>query len=104
MELDELLKKFREYSQQDTTVLEYAWSYSSEAHHNQKRASGEMYFVHCSAVAEILVDYKMDLETVAAGLLHDVLEDTKITHEIFKKEFGEEIYALVAGVTKIETL
>ncbi|MDD5209799.1 MAG: RelA/SpoT family protein [Elusimicrobiales bacterium] len=104
MELDELLKKFREYSQQDTTVLEYAWNYSCEAHHEQKRASGEMYFVHCSAVAEILVDYKMDLETVAAGLMHDVLEDTKIPHETFKKEFGEEIYALVAGVTKIETL
>jgi len=104
MELDELLKKFREYSSQDTTALEYAWNYSSEAHQGQKRASGEMYFVHCAAVAEILVDYKMDQETVAAGLLHDVLEDTKIPHETFKKEFGEEIYALVAGVTKIETL
>ena len=104
MELEELLKKFREYSQQDTTVLEYAWNYSSEAHQEQKRASGEMYFIHCAAVAEILVDYKMDLETVAAGLMHDVLEDTKIPHETFKKEFGEEIYALVAGVTKIETL
>ena len=104
MELDELLKKFREYSQQDTTVLEYAWNYSSEAHHEQKRASGEMYFVHCAAVAEILVDYKMDLETVAAGLLHDVLEDTKIPHETFQKEFGDEIYTLVSGVTKIETL
>jgi GTP pyrophosphokinase len=104
MELDELLKKFREYSAQDTTVLEYAWNYASESHHDQKRASGEMYFVHCAAVAEILVDYKMDQETVAAGLLHDVLEDTKIPHELFKKEFGEEIYALVAGVTKIETL
>ncbi|MDA8130002.1 MAG: HD domain-containing protein, partial [Elusimicrobia bacterium] len=104
MELDELLKKFREYSSQDTTVLEYAWNYSCEAHQDQKRASGEKYFVHCAAVAEILVDYKMDLETVAAGLLHDVLEDTKIPHETFKKEFGDEIYALVAGVTKIETL
>ena len=70
MELDELLKKFKEYSSQDTTVLEYAWNYSSEAHQGQKRASGEMYFVHCAAVAEILVDYKMDQETVAAGLLH----------------------------------
>ena len=104
MELDELLKKFKEYSSQDTTVLEYAWNYSSEAHHEQKRASGEVYFIHCAAVAEILVDYKMDLETVAAGLLHDVLEDTKISHETFRKEFGEEIYTLVAGVTKIETL
>ncbi|PIU17883.1 MAG: hypothetical protein COT18_11700 [Elusimicrobia bacterium CG08_land_8_20_14_0_20_59_10] len=104
MELDELLKKFHEYSTQDTTVLEYAWKYSKEAHNDQKRASGEMYFVHCAAVAEILVGYRMDQETVAAGLMHDVLEDTKITHDIFRKEFGEEIYALVAGVTKIEAL
>ena len=104
MELDELLKKFREYSSQDTTLLEYAWNYSCEAHQEQKRASGEKYFVHCAAVAEILVDFKMDLETVAAGLMHDVLEDTKIPHETFQKEFGDEIYALVAGVTKIETL
>ena len=51
MELDELLKKFKEYSAQDTTVLEYAWNYSSEAHNEQHRASGEMYFVHCAAVA-----------------------------------------------------
>ncbi len=104
MELDELLKKFKEYSSQDTTLLEYAWNYSCEAHQEQKRASGEKYFVHCAAVAEILVDYKMDLETVAAGLLHDVLEDTKIPQETFRKEFGEEIYVLVSGVTKIETL
>jgi GTP pyrophosphokinase len=83
MELDDLLKKFKEYSSQDTTLLEYAWNYSCEAHQEQKRASGEKYFVHCAAVAEILVDYKMDLETVAAGLLHDVLEDTKIPHETF---------------------
>ena len=104
MELDDLLKKFHEYSTQDTTVLEYAWNYSKEAHSDQKRASGEIYFVHCVAVADILVDYKMDQETIAAGLLHDVLEDTKITHDTFRKEFGEEIYELVAGVTKIETL
>jgi len=104
MELEELLKKFREYSSQDTTLLEYAWNYSSEAHQEQRRASGEKYFVHCAAVAEILVDYKMDLETIAASLLHDVLEDTDVTDETFKKEFGEEIYNLVAGVTKIEAL
>jgi GTP pyrophosphokinase len=104
MELEDLLKKFREYSQQDTTLLEYAWNYASECHQNQKRASGEKYFIHCSAVAEILVDYKMDLETVAAGLLHDVLEDTKITPDAFAREFGPEIATLVAGVTKIETL
>jgi GTP pyrophosphokinase len=104
MELDDLLKKFREYSTEDTTKLEYAWQFSKEAHTNQKRASGEVYFIHCAAVAEILVYFKMDLETIAAGLLHDVLEDTSVSHDTFKKEFGEEIYNLVMGVTKIETL
>lgn len=103
MELDELLRKFKDYSSQDTTLLEYAWNYSNEAHQDQKRASGEKYFVHCSSVAEILVDYKMDAETIAASLLHDVLEDTDVTDETFKKEFGDEIYNLVSGVTKIES-
>lgn len=104
MGIEGLLKKFKEYSAEDTTKLEYAYEFSREAHLDQKRASGEVYFSHCEAVAGLLLDYKMDLETVAAGLLHDVLEDTKIPHETFKKEFGEEIYTLVAGVTKIETL
>jgi len=104
MELEDLVKKFKEYSTEDTTKLEYAWQFSLEAHTDQKRASGEIYFIHCAAVAEILVDFKMDLETIAAGLLHDVLEDTKVSHDTFKKEFGDEIYALVMGVTKIETL
>jgi GTP pyrophosphokinase len=104
MELEDLLKKFREYSSEDTTKLEYAWQFSRDAHINQKRASGEVYFIHCAAVTEILVDFKMDLETIAAGLLHDILEDTTVSHDIFRKEFGEEIYSLVMGVTKIETL
>ncbi|HBW22217.1 MAG: hypothetical protein A2X28_00515 [Elusimicrobia bacterium GWA2_56_46] len=104
MELNDLLKKFREYSSEDTTKLEYAWQFSRDAHTDQKRASGEVYFSHCEAVAEILVDFKMDLETIAAGLLHDVLEDTTVPRDTFSKEFGEEIYTLVMGVTKIETL
>ncbi|HOW89467.1 MAG TPA: RelA/SpoT family protein [Elusimicrobiales bacterium] len=104
MELEDLLKKFREYSTEDTAKLEYAWQFSRDAHVNQKRASGETYFIHCSAVAEILVDFRMDLETIAAGLLHDILEDTSVSHDTFRKEFGEEIFNLVMGVTKIETL
>jgi len=104
MELDDLLKKYREYSQQDTTIIEYAWHFAEEAHKNQKRASGEKYFVHCASVADILTDSKMDAKTICAGLLHDVLEDTDITDEKFKEEFGDEIYNLVKGVTKIDSL
>ncbi|HOI42617.1 MAG TPA: RelA/SpoT family protein [Elusimicrobiales bacterium] len=104
LELADLLKKFREYSQQDTTLLELAWNFSAEAHADQKRASGEEFVVHCRAVADILADFRMDQETICAGLLHDVLEDTKIPPDTLKKEFGDEINNLVAGVTKIETL
>jgi GTP pyrophosphokinase len=104
LELADLLKKFREYSQQDTTLLELAWNFSTEAHADQKRASGEEFVVHCRAVADILADFRMDQETICAGLLHDVLEDTKIPPDTLKKEFGDEINNLVSGVTKIETL
>ncbi|HAH32930.1 MAG TPA: hypothetical protein DCL44_11525 [Elusimicrobia bacterium] len=104
MELEDLIKKFKEYSTQDTTLLELAWNFSKEAHSLQKRASGDLFFTHCQAVAEILEGFRMDQETVAAGLLHDVLEDTKITPEAIKKDFGQEVCDLVQGVTKIETL
>ncbi|MFA5162467.1 MAG: RelA/SpoT family protein [Elusimicrobiales bacterium] len=86
----------------DVGLLEKAYLYSEEAHSAQKRASGEKYFIHCYAVADILLDYKLDLPTVCAALLHDVLEDTAISVEQFQKEFGEEITRLVQGVTKIE--
>ena len=58
MELEDLLKKFREYSTEDTAKLEYAWQFSKDAHTDQKRASGEVYFIHCAAVAEIPDDEK----------------------------------------------
>ena len=104
MQLEDLLAKFREYSQQDTTLIEYAWDYAQKAHEGQRRKSGDEYFTHCAAVAEILVSFKMDIPTICAGLLHDVIEDTKIPVEDFKKEFGNEIYGIVAGVTKIDTI
>ncbi|HCE97831.1 MAG: hypothetical protein A2X34_10135 [Elusimicrobia bacterium GWC2_51_8] len=104
MEMEDLIKKFKEYSTQDTTLLELAWNFSKEAHAQQKRASDDLYFTHCQAVADILAGFRMDQETIAAGLLHDVLEDTKITPDSIKKDFGPEICDLVQGVTKIETL
>ncbi|PIS47851.1 MAG: hypothetical protein COT17_01330 [Elusimicrobia bacterium CG08_land_8_20_14_0_20_51_18] len=104
MTAQELVKKFSEYSTQDATMIELAWNFAKEAHGEQKRASGEMYFTHVYSVADILADFKMDQPTICAGLLHDVLEDTKVTPEILKKEFGDEIFNLVEGLTKIETL
>lgn len=105
MELPELVSKFKSYAPHvDTTLLEKAYGYAKKAHSNQQRASGEHYFIHCSAVAETLVEFKLDLPTICAALLHDVLEDTPITRDQMKGEFGEEITRLVEGVTKLDTL
>lgn len=104
MQLEDLLSRFREYSQQDTTLIEYAWNYAQEAHKGQRRKSGDEYFTHCAAVAEILVSFKMDIPTICAGILHDVIEDTDTPNEDFRKEFGDEIYGIVSGVTKIDSI
>ncbi|MHB2025485.1 MAG: RelA/SpoT family protein [Elusimicrobiota bacterium] len=105
MDRQELLDRFLAYSPHvDTAMLAKAYDYSVQAHANQARASGEHYFVHCSAVAASLADWKMDLPTVCAGLLHDVLEDTPITPEDMRRDFGEEVTKLVVGVTKLDRL
>lgn len=100
--LNSLLSKFSSYSSADTTVIELAYEFAKNAHGEQKRASGELYFTHVYEVASILCDLKMDSNTIASGLLHDVLEDTSVKPDELRKEFGEEIYTLVDGVTKIE--
>ncbi len=104
MSIEELIKKFSAYSNQDTTMLELAYNFAKEAHGEQKRASGESYFTHVYSVAEILTEFKMDQPTICAGLLHDTVEDTKITIDVINREFGEEVAHLVNGVTKIESL
>ena len=103
MELERLLDRIKSYTSQDTTLIELSYDFAKQAHQDQKRVSGELYFLHVYEVAMILAELRMDLSTIAAGLLHDVLEDTKVTREELKKEFGEEIYNLVEGVTKIES-
>ena len=78
-----------------------AFAFAEKAHRGQKRKSGEPYFNHPIAVAEILTDWKLDAATVAAGLLHDTVEDTPATPDDIKKEFSDEIAFLVDGVTKL---
>ncbi len=86
----------------DLSVVVKAYNYAEMAHSNaQTRFSGERYFVHPYNVALILADLNVDVQTVAAGLLHDVVEDTGITSEEIKREFGEEIANMVDGVTKL---
>ena len=105
MEKAELLSLYRSYVPQgDSDLIEKAYDFSIEAHAAQSRASGEHYFTHCSAVAESLLEWKMDLPTVAAGLLHDVLEDTPTPPKALDEAFGPEITRLVLGVTKIASL
>ncbi len=92
------------YEGEDRAALTKAYEFAKVAHANQKRASGEPYFIHPCAVAEILMELGLDAATIAAALLHDVIEDTESTAEDIKREFGEEVLALVSSVTKLEKI
>ncbi|MGH7322666.1 MAG: RelA/SpoT family protein [Candidatus Rokuibacteriota bacterium] len=88
----------------DLDLVRRAYAFSEEVHDGQRRLSGEPYHLHPLEVAGLLVDFKMDVTTVTAGLLHDVLEDTAATKEILTDRFGADIAELVDGVTKIGKL
>lgn len=88
----------------NSELIGKAFKFAEKAHTGQKRLSGEDYISHPLNVALFLADLKLDSSTVAAGLLHDVLEDTKITAVELKKEFGEDIAFLVEGVTKLRNI
>ncbi|HXG15221.1 MAG TPA: bifunctional (p)ppGpp synthetase/guanosine-3',5'-bis(diphosphate) 3'-pyrophosphohydrolase [Calidithermus sp.] len=104
-ELRTLLEEIPKYQPNaDLDLLARAYRFSAASHQGQQRASGEPYLSHPLEVAHLLVDFKMDVTTVTAGLLHDVLEDTGTTKEDLEREFGREIADLVDGVTKIGKL
>ena len=88
----------------DYDLVEKAYWFAVEAHKGQNRTSGEEYYTHPFSVAKILVTLGMDSESIAAALLHDVVEDTEVTREDVEKQFGESIAALVDGVTKLGKL
>ncbi len=88
----------------DIDLIQKAFVFCYNAHKGQKRLSGEDYYIHPVAVAKILVTLGMDSESIAAGLLHDVIEDTPVTAEELEREFGHTIYLLVNGVTKLGKL
>ena len=85
-------------------IIRKAYDYAYDKHKDQKRSSGEPYFVHVLNVAYELAKLEVDPNTIAAGLLHDVIEDCDVTKEEFIDEFGEEIYEIVEAVTKISNL
>ncbi len=92
------------YSGKELELVHKAFDFAKDAHKNQKRASGEEYFIHPCFVARILVDLGLDAQTVAAAFLHDVIEDTPISEGDIKNVFGEEVLELVQGVTKLEKI
>ena len=92
------------YNLADQELIGRAYRVAEEAHRGQKRASGEPYINHCLAVAKILTELRVPPEVLAASLLHDTVEDTKITLEDIRRDFGDEIANLVDGVTKLTNL
>ena len=88
----------------DLSEIEKAYKIASKAHEGQKRKSGEPYIIHPLCVAIILAELELDKETIVAGILHDVVEDTVMTREEIAKEFSEEVALLVDGVTKLTQL
>ncbi|MCU0625350.1 MAG: bifunctional (p)ppGpp synthetase/guanosine-3',5'-bis(diphosphate) 3'-pyrophosphohydrolase, partial [Gemmatimonadaceae bacterium] len=88
----------------DRELLLRAYRYSARAHAGQKRRSGEDYVVHCVQVARVLAELSLDSVTVAAGLIHDVVEDTAITVADVEREFGPEVATIVDGLTKIASI
>ena len=101
-ELIDEIKSYNKFLNHNT--LTKAFKFAIDAHKNQKRDEGVPYIIHPVAVAKILTDLKLDSATITTGLLHDTIEDTKVTYETVKKEFGEEVANLVEGVTKISEL
>lgn len=98
----QLSTKIHEYlPEADTSLMERAYAFAKKAHAGQTRYSGDPYFSHCIAVARHLVEMQLDVATIAAGLLHDVPEDTEISLEVIAQEFGDDVAFLVDGVTKL---
>ena len=101
----ELIKRVKRYHpSDDVTVIEQAYKMALQAHQKQKRKSGEPYIIHPLSVAIILADLEMDKETIVAGLLHDIVEDTEVTEEELEEKFGRETAQIVDGVTKLGEL
>ena len=106
MSVEDLIRRIRKYHpEDDMDLVRRAYQYAEKAHEHQKRKSGEPYFSHPCAVAVILTDLMLDATTIAAGLLHDCVEDVDgVTQETIRQEFGQEVELLVDGVTKLSQL
>jgi GTP pyrophosphokinase len=104
MSVESLINKIQRHNPEaetDFDFLKSCYSFAENAHRKQLRKSGEPYFMHCVRTAEILAQLRLDMDTICAGLMHDVLEDTGITRGEMEDRFGKNIAHLVEGVTKI---
>jgi len=103
--VDRLTNKVSAYVKKESLDVIYAaYKYASEAHEGQKRVSGEDYITHPLGVASILADIELDIQTIVAAILHDLVEDTKVTLKDITQNFGSEVALLVNGVTKLKRL
>ena len=103
--IDDIIARRKNYNKRaDIKLIRKAYEYAKKNHGNQLRKSGEPYIIHPLQVAYTLADLGLDENTICAGLLHDVIEDTPVTHEDIEKEFGIEIAEMVEGVTKLGKL
>ena len=100
----EIIELIKEPSEKDITLITKAYKFAEKAHEGEKRFTGEPYFVHAFETGKNLAIFGMGGSSIAAGLLHDTLEDTNTDKETLEKEFGKEILFLVEGVTKLGTL
>jgi GTP pyrophosphokinase len=102
---EELLRRVKaNRPNEDISLIRKAWEFCVRQHEGQMRASGEPYIIHPLEVAEVLAEMKMDATAIAAGLLHDAVEDTPATHEEIESQFGDQVAHIVEGVTKIDKI
>lgn len=104
MNLDTLCDAIPKLTHQERSLIERAYQKAEAKHAGQFRKSGEPYFTHCVAVAQILADMHLDAEAIAAALMHDLIEDTDVTYKELAEEFSERVATLVDGVTKLTKL
>ncbi len=103
--ITDILDKIYEYNPEgDSDIIDRAYIYSARVHEGQVRLSGEPYLSHPLEVADILADMRLDVESIAAALLHDVIEDTPATKEDIEETFGSDVAHIVSGVTKLSSL
>ena len=100
--IEKIIEKMKENNpKSDANLIRKAYEFADKNHKEQNRVSGEKYINHPLQVAYILADLELDDSTICAALLHDVVEDTPVTHQDIIDEFGEEIAEMVEGVTKL---